>query len=62
VVSGDDRVAVFRDDRTRAFVRLRPGESHAGWVLRDIGRLEAILENDRETITLALPRRSGGMP
>jgi len=42
------------DETTRAIVRLRTGESHAGWTLRSVKGREAILEKNRETAVVAI--------
>ena len=51
-------VGVFVDQETKSVVRLRTGESHAGWTLQVINGREAILERDRRQVTLALPARN----
>lgn len=55
IVGERESIAVLLDEGTRDVVRLRMGESHAGWVLRSVRRREATLEKDRETMILALP-------
>lgn len=55
IVGERESIAVLLDEGTRDIVRLRTGESHAGWVLRSVRRREATLEKDRETMILALP-------
>jgi general secretion pathway protein N len=55
VAGGTEGIAVFIDETTRDIVRLRTGESHAGWVLRSVRGREATLEKGPETTILALP-------
>jgi len=55
IVGERESIAVLLDEGTRDIVRLRTGESHAGWTLRSVRRREATLEKDRETMILALP-------
>ena len=59
-IAGDgDGIAVFVDEITRAVIRLKIGESHAGWALRRVEGREAQLERDRQTAVLTLPNPSG---
>jgi hypothetical protein len=59
-IAGDgDGIAVFVDETTRAVIRLKIGESHAGWALRRVEGREAQLEKDRQTAVLTLPNPSG---
>ena len=55
IVGERESIAVLLDEGTRDIVRLKTGESHAGWTLRSVRRREATLEKDRETMILALP-------
>jgi len=58
VVAGEgDAFAIFLEEKTKAVVRLKAGESHAGWTLRDVGRREATLErgSDSEVLAIVLP-------
>jgi general secretion pathway protein N len=52
-------IGVFIDQATKQVVRLRTGEGHANWTLRAIDGREAILDNDRQEATLALPPTNG---
>jgi hypothetical protein len=55
-VAGDsDGIAVFVDQTTQGIVRLRSGESHAGWILRSVKGREVTVEKGRNSILLALP-------
>ena len=58
-VGGEQGIAVFVDQTTQAIIRLRTGEGHDGWVLRDVGGREVTLQNDRDTAVLTLPRPDG---
>jgi len=66
VVGEGDSIAVFVDRTSQKMIRLRPGETHAGWVLSSVLRREVTLRKaDRsETIELKtadLPVQ-GGVP
>lgn len=54
IIGDRESIAVLLDEGTRDIVRLRTGESHAGWMLRSIRRREVTLEKDRETMIIAL--------
>jgi len=55
VVAGEgDAFAIFVEEKTKAVVRLKAGESHAGWTLRGVGRREATLERGSESEVLAI--------
>ena len=58
-VGGEDGIAVFVDQTNQSIVRLRPGEGHQGWILRTVGGREVMLQNDRDTAVLALPKPEG---
>lgn len=58
VVGEIESVAVFMDSSTRATVRLKMGETHAGWILRSVKGREAVLQKGGETVTLAFPALS----
>jgi hypothetical protein len=51
-------VGIFTEEVTKNDVRMQIGEDHGGWTLRAIRRREAIFENDKREVTLALPARS----
>jgi hypothetical protein len=48
-------LAIFRDDTTKAIVRLKPGEGHSGWTLQAVEKREAILQKERDTAVFELP-------
>jgi general secretion pathway protein N len=54
VVSDSDAIAVFVDRTNQKMVRLRQGESHAGWVLSTVLRREVTLRKDDRTETIEL--------
>jgi general secretion pathway protein N len=64
VVGDGDAVAVFLDRSNQKSVRLRLGESHAGWVLSSVQRREATLKKADLTEAMALQRSDGsaGIP
>ena len=45
----------FLDQATKAVIRLRTGQDHAGWILRSVRGREATFDKDHRTATLALP-------
>jgi hypothetical protein len=53
-VTGENAIAIFRDESTKAIVRLRIGQSHSGWSLEHVTQREATLRRDGEIATLAL--------
>jgi hypothetical protein len=55
ITTGTEGIGIFRDETTKAVVRLKTGESHSGWTLRQITKREAILQKDRESLILGLP-------
>jgi general secretion pathway protein N len=56
VVGDRDAIAVFLDRSTQAVVRLRAGETHAGWLLNSVVGREATLTRDDRTEVLVLQR------
>ena len=54
VVGDSDAIAVFVDRTNQKMVRLRQGESHAGWVLSTVLRREVTLTKDDRTETIEL--------
>jgi general secretion pathway protein N len=64
VVGDSDAIAIFLDRTNQKFVRLRQGESHAGWVLSSVMGREVTLKKADRTETLALkgPDTSAGVP
>ena len=54
-ITGENAIAIFRDDNSKAVVRLRIGQSHSGWSLERVTQHDAILRRNGEIATLALP-------
>jgi general secretion pathway protein N len=54
VVGDADAIAVFVDRTNQKTVRLRQGESHAGWLLSSVLRREVTLKKDDRTETIEL--------
>jgi hypothetical protein len=49
---------IFLDQTTNKAIRLKLGEAHQGWVLRQVLRREVALQKDQDTTRLALPTAS----
>ena len=55
-VAGDrEGFGIFLDRASNAVLRLKTGEEHKGWVLREVRSREIVLEKGDKTATLALP-------
>jgi hypothetical protein len=55
VVAGEDNgFAIFRDEKTKAVVRLKRGESYANWTLRQVQGREATIERGSESEVIAI--------
>ena len=50
-----DGIGIFQDGTTKGVIRLKPGESYAGWVLQTLKPREAILRNEQRNAVLAIP-------
>jgi len=55
IASDTDSIAIFMDDTTKAIVRMKIGESHAGWVLRSVAKRQATMEMARQVAVLVIP-------
>ena len=55
IAGENDGIAIFLDGTTKGIIRLKTGESHAGWMLQEVKAREAILQKDHKTAVLALP-------
>jgi hypothetical protein len=55
IAGESDGVAIFLDGTTKGIIRLKTGESHAGWMLQEVKAREAILQKDHKTAVLAIP-------
>jgi general secretion pathway protein N len=64
VVGDGDAIAVFLDRSNQKIVRLRQGDSHAGWQLSSIQAREVTLKKADRSEVLALQRQEGtvGVP
>jgi general secretion pathway protein N len=59
VVGDSDAIAVFLDRTNQKIVRLRAGETHAGWVLSSVLGREVTLKKAEQTEVLVLQRQDG---
>jgi general secretion pathway protein N len=59
VVGDSDAIAVFLDRTNQGIVRLRAGDTHAGWVLSSVLPREVTLKKADQTEVLALQRQDG---
>jgi general secretion pathway protein N len=59
VVGDNDAIAVFLDRSTQKIVRLRSGDTHAGWVLSSVLGREVTLKKAEQTEVLVLLRQEG---
>jgi general secretion pathway protein N len=59
VVGDNDAIAVFMDRTNQKIVRLRTGDTHAGWELSSILRREVTLKKADQTEVLVLQRQDG---
>jgi general secretion pathway protein N len=48
-------IGVFLDAADKSVVRLKAGENHKGWTLRDVGRRAVVLTKGFTVVELALP-------
>ena len=60
VVGVGDAYGIFLDPASNAVVRLRTGESFEGWVLRSVSVRDALMQNGRNSVVLALPASGSG--
>jgi general secretion pathway protein N len=61
VVSDSDAIAVFLDRTNQKIVRLRPGETHAGWLLSAVLGREVTLKKADQTEIIAIQRPEGAV-
>jgi general secretion pathway protein N len=59
VVGDSDAIAVFLDRTNQKIVRLRSGDTHAGWVLSSVLGREVTLKKAEQTEVLVLQRQDG---
>jgi general secretion pathway protein N len=62
VVGDNDAIAVFIDRASQKIVRLRQGETYAGWALSSALRREVTLKKADRTEVLVLPRPDSPQP
>jgi hypothetical protein len=55
VIGAADGIGIFVDETSKDVVRIRTGESHAGWTLRSIHRHSANFEKGHQETTLVFP-------
>ncbi|HEY1544389.1 MAG TPA: hypothetical protein VGG01_18480 [Xanthobacteraceae bacterium] len=55
IVGDRESIGVFVEDGTAQLLRLRTGEGHQGWVLRDVELRQVTLVNATTRAVLALP-------
>jgi hypothetical protein len=55
VAGTTDGIAIFQNEGSKDIVRLRTGESHAGWTLTAVKPREVTLLHDRKTAILDIP-------
>jgi general secretion pathway protein N len=58
IVGQAGSIAIFADQVSKNFIRLKTGQDHAGWTLRSIFGREATFEREDREVTLGLPARS----
>ena len=60
VFAGENEgIAILLDGTTKRIIRLKTGESYAGWTLQAVKAREAILQNQQKTAILVLPKSTG---
>ena len=59
IASIDEGFGIFIDQSTKAAVRLKVGEDHQGWKLRQIRGREVTMEKDDRSAVLTLPQPGG---
>ncbi|MEH2610409.1 hypothetical protein [Bradyrhizobium sp. AZCC 1693] len=62
VVGGSEAIAVFLDRTSQKIVRLRQGETHAGWVLQSVEGREVTLQKADQIETLGMQRQETPAP
>lgn len=64
-VAGDEKIGLFMDSTTKSVLRLKAGENHKGWTLREVSRREVELARGLDSAVLAIPSpdlRAGAAP
>ena len=55
VIGATDGIGIFVDETSKDVIRIRTGESHAGWTLRAVHRRSANFAKDQQETNLMLP-------
>jgi hypothetical protein len=55
VIGASDGIGVFVDETSKDVIRIRTGESHAGWTLRSVHRRSASFKRDGQETTVMFP-------
>src|SRR6202012_2973534 len=59
IASADEGFGIFIDQSSKAAVRLKVGDDHQGWKLRQIRGREVTMEKDDRSAVLTLPQPGG---
>lgn len=65
VAGSREKIGLFVDSTTKSVVRLKAGEIHKGWTLRDVNPREVELARGLDTAVLSMPSpemKAGGAP
>jgi len=65
VAGSREKIGLFVDSATKSVVRLKTGENHKGWILRDVNPREVELARGLDTAVLSMPSpemKAGGAP
>ena len=54
IAGENDGIAIFLDGTTKGVIRLKTGESHAGWILQSVKPREAIFQKGQKSAILML--------
>jgi general secretion pathway protein N len=55
IAGENEGIAFFLDGTTKGVIRLKTGETHAGWTLRAVKPREAFFQNEQKSAVLTLP-------
>jgi len=62
IVGEGDAIGVFFNQATRSVLRLKTGQAHEGWILREVQRRDVSLVKGSQAVLLALPLpKQGGV-
>jgi hypothetical protein len=62
IASNREGFGIFLDRSANTVLRLKTGEEHKGWILREVRSRETVLEKGDKTATLALPVQPRSSP